>query len=104
MTTILDVSRIAGISKSTVLRVLNQPDSVSPEVKDKVIKVIKNIDYSPSYFAQGIRTGRTKTIAMLRGVDTGITYMPDQSHNISNSGGALGKSLFLKNVMGLWIL
>ncbi|MDR1174863.1 MAG: rhamnulokinase [Treponema sp.] len=24
--------------------------------------------------------------------------------NISNSGGALGKSLFLKNVMGLWIL
>jgi LacI family transcriptional regulator len=63
--TIFDVAKMAGVSKSTVSRVLNQPEGVKPEIKDAVMNAIKNLDYTPSYFAQGIRTGRTKTIAML---------------------------------------
>ena len=46
-------------------RVLNQSASVKPEVTLAVKKAIKTLNYAPSYFAQGIRTGRTKTIAML---------------------------------------
>jgi LacI family transcriptional regulator len=65
LSTIFDVAKMAGVSKSTVSRVLNQPDDVKPEIKDAVLKAIKKLDYTPSYFAQGIRTGRTKTIAML---------------------------------------
>jgi LacI family transcriptional regulator len=65
LSTIFDVAKMAGVSKSTVSRVLNQPDDVKPEVKNAVIDAIKKLDYTPSYFAQGIRTGRTKTIAML---------------------------------------
>lgn len=65
MSTIFDVAELAGVSKSTVSRVLNQSDSVKLEVKQAVINAIKTLDYAPSYFAQGIRTGRTKTIAML---------------------------------------
>jgi LacI family transcriptional regulator len=65
LNSIFDVARLAGVSKSTVSRVLNQPDTVKPEVKEAVNKAIKKLDYTPSYFAQGIRTGRTKTIAML---------------------------------------
>ncbi|WP_066687569.1 rhamnulokinase [Christensenella intestinihominis] len=40
------------------------------------------------------------------GVETGEPVINDASYemNISNSGGALGKNLFLKNVMGLWII
>jgi LacI family transcriptional regulator len=63
--TIFDVAKMAGVSKSTVSRVLNQPEAVKPELKEAVDKAIKALDYTPSYFAQGIRTGRTKTIAML---------------------------------------
>jgi LacI family transcriptional regulator len=62
---IFDVAKLAGVSKSTVSRALNQPDSVKPEIRQAVEKAVKTLDYAPSYFAQGIRTGRTKTIAML---------------------------------------
>ncbi|MDR2479257.1 MAG: LacI family transcriptional regulator, partial [Treponema sp.] len=65
MSNIFDVAKLAGVSKSTVSRVLNQPESVKPEVALAVKKAIKTLNYAPSYFAQGIRTGRTKTIAML---------------------------------------
>ncbi|MDR1575154.1 MAG: LacI family transcriptional regulator [Treponema sp.] len=65
MNTIFDVAKMAKVSKSTVSRVLNQNDAVKPEIKEKVLKAIKKLDYTPSYFAQGIRTGRTKTVAML---------------------------------------
>jgi LacI family transcriptional regulator len=56
---------MAGVSKSTVSRALNQPDSVKPEIRQAVANAVKALNYAPSYFAQGIRTGRTKTIAML---------------------------------------
>lgn len=40
------------------------------------------------------------------GVETNGPVINDASYemNISNSGGSLGKNLFLKNVMGLWII
>jgi LacI family transcriptional regulator len=65
LSSIFDVAKLAGVSKSTVSRALNQPDSVKPEIRQAVDKAVKTLDYAPSYFAQGIRTGRTKTIAML---------------------------------------
>jgi LacI family transcriptional regulator len=65
VSTIFDVANLAGVSKSTVSRVLNQPEDVKPAVKIAVEKAIEKLNYTPSYFAQGIRTGRTKTIAML---------------------------------------
>jgi LacI family transcriptional regulator len=65
VSTIFDVAKMAGVSKSTVSRVLNESDLVKPAVKAAVMEAIKKLKYSPSYFAQGIRTGKTKTIAML---------------------------------------
>jgi LacI family transcriptional regulator len=65
MCTIHDVAKLAGVSKSTVSRVLNQSEAVKPEVKRAVHDAINQLNYTPSYFAQGIRTGKTKTIAML---------------------------------------
>ncbi|MCU6733878.1 LacI family DNA-binding transcriptional regulator [Diplocloster agilis] len=65
MATIFDVARRAGVSKSTVSRVLNHPDSVKEKTRTAIERAIRELNYTPSYFAQGIRTGKTKTIAML---------------------------------------
>lgn len=65
MATIIDVAREAGVSKSTVSRVLNRTGPVKAETKAAIDAAMKKLEYSPSYFAQGIRTGRTHTIAML---------------------------------------
>ncbi len=65
MVKIVDVAKEAGVSKSTVSRVLNNDKSVNEKTRALVTEVIKRMNYSPSYFAQGIRTRKTNTIALL---------------------------------------
>ena len=65
MATILDVAREAGVSKSTVSRVINNEGTVKPATRKAVEDAIEKLGYFPSYFAQGMRTGFTKTIAMV---------------------------------------
>jgi LacI family transcriptional regulator len=74
MSTIFDVARAAGVSKSTVSRVLNGESGVKEETKNAVEKAIRELKYTPSYLAQGIRTGKTKTIAMVVPEYTNIFY------------------------------
>ncbi|MBC5690291.1 LacI family DNA-binding transcriptional regulator [Mediterraneibacter sp. NSJ-55] len=74
MATIFDVAKIAHVSKSTVSRVINGDPRVKPETKRAVEDAIAQLQYSPSYFAKGIRTGQTKTIAFLVPEYTNMFY------------------------------
>lgn len=74
MSTIFDVAKAAGVSKSTVSRVLNGESGVKEETRAMVQKAIRDLKYSPSYLAQGIRTGKTKTIAMVVPEYTNVFY------------------------------
>ena len=65
MVTIFDVAKEAGVSKSTVSRVINRDTKVKKETRDAVEAAIKKLNYSPSYMAQAIRTRRTHTIALV---------------------------------------
>lgn len=74
MSTIFDVAKEAGVSKSTVSRVLNHEAGVRENTRKAVEAAIRKLNYSPSYFARGIRTGRTRTIAMLVPEYTNVFY------------------------------
>lgn len=65
MATIFDVAKEAGVSKSTVSRVINNDECVKKETRDAVNAVIKKLNYSPSFMAQAIRTRKTHTIAFM---------------------------------------
>jgi len=65
LSTILDVAKLAGVSRSTVSRVISGNGAVKPETRIAVDSAIEQLDYTPSYFAQGIKTGKTKTLAMI---------------------------------------
>jgi len=65
MPDIHDVARLAGVSKSTVSRVLTGKGPVKEDTRIAIEKAIKELDYSPSFMAQGIRTGKTKTLGLL---------------------------------------
>ncbi|HEU23833.1 MAG: LacI family transcriptional regulator [Mesoaciditoga sp.] len=54
--TILDVSKMAGVSPATVSRYLNSSSYVSNETKKKIEKVIKILKYKPSRFARNLKT------------------------------------------------
>ena len=56
--TIQDVARTAGVSVSTVSRVLNDKDDVAPETYEKVRYVIRDMSYTSSLAARSMRMMR----------------------------------------------
>ncbi|SET18801.1 transcriptional regulator, LacI family [Natronincola peptidivorans] len=65
MATINDVAKLAGVSKTTVSRVLNKTAPVNKETELKIIKAMKELSYQPSLMAQGLRTKRSKMIGIV---------------------------------------
>lgn len=63
--TILDVAKTAGVSVSTVSRVLNGKDDVAQETIEKVQMVIQDLGYASSLAARGMRSHRTNVIGMI---------------------------------------
>jgi len=59
------VAKLAGVSVSTVSRVLNHPESVSDELREKVIRVIEECRYRPNQIARSLRTGLTKVVGFV---------------------------------------
>lgn len=65
MVNIKDVAKAAGVSPSTVSRVLGGAVPVAPETKERVLKVVKELNYQPNVLAQGLKGGRIKTIGLI---------------------------------------
>jgi len=65
--TIREVAARAGVSQSTVSRVLNGNDAehMRPETKQRVLRAIADLDYTPVKAAQTLRRQHTKVIGIL---------------------------------------
>jgi LacI family transcriptional regulator len=98
MPTIKEVSQRAHVSPSTVSRVLNGTTPVSADARERVLRAIEELDYTPNAFARGLATNRSGGIGvttndigspyyavMLRGVeaaieDAGLHLMVSSGH------------------------
>src|SRR2546423_2956382 len=60
-----EIARIAGVSQSTVSRVLNGNTPVAPEKQQAVLEVVERLNYRPNLKAQGLVSGRTFQIGVL---------------------------------------
>ena len=63
--TITDVAKVAGVSISTVSRVLNDKDDVAEETYERVQKVIREMGYTANLAARSMRSRRTNVIGMI---------------------------------------
>jgi LacI family transcriptional regulator len=63
--TIQDVAEAAGVSVSTVSRVLNDKDDVAPETYEKVQGVIEELGYTSSLAARSMRSRKTNVIGLI---------------------------------------
>jgi LacI family transcriptional regulator len=63
--TIEDIARLAGVSRSTVSRVMNGQPGVRPAVRDRVEAVIAEHRYTPQAAARQLVTQRTRTIGLI---------------------------------------
>ncbi|QQE79673.1 LacI family DNA-binding transcriptional regulator [Alicyclobacillus sp. SO9] len=63
--TIETVAQAAGVSVSTVSRVLNSPELVTEKTRNKVLKVLQDMDFQPNQNGRVIGTQRSKTIGIV---------------------------------------
>ena len=63
--TLVDVARVAGVSKITASRALGNPELVTPETQRKVREAVRATGYVPNLIAGGLRSNRTRLIACL---------------------------------------
>ena len=63
--TIQEIARLAGVSKATVSRVLNNRGGVSPETRRKVEEVIRLHSYTPNLVARGLSLKKTGSIGLI---------------------------------------
>ena len=64
-TTIEDVAKAAGVSKSTVSRALNNASRISIETRERVLKIAEELKFEPSHIARSLSTRRTLTVGVL---------------------------------------
>lgn len=65
MATIKDVASAARVSIATVSHVINDTRYVSDELKQRVHTAMSELDYRPNRVARSLRSGQTKTIALM---------------------------------------
>ena len=63
--TIKEVAKLAGVSISTVSRVINDSKPVTDEVKQRVLNVIKETGYVPNPLARSLVTKKSKLIGVV---------------------------------------
>lgn len=63
--TLLDVARAAGVSASTVSRILNGTARVAADKRKAIEDAIRELDFKPNLFARSLKTGTTMTIGIL---------------------------------------
>lgn len=65
MVTIEDVAKLAGVSNSTVSRVLNDREYVKESTRKKVFDAVSELGYKPSRIARSLRANSSKIIGLI---------------------------------------
>jgi DNA-binding LacI/PurR family transcriptional regulator len=60
-----DVAKLAGVSKQTVSRVLNDHPAVRPETREAVLTAMRTLGYRPSRSARSLASGRTRMLGVI---------------------------------------
>jgi LacI family transcriptional regulator len=71
---IIDVAKASGVSITTVSRVINKIGTVKESNRAKVMKVVRELKFQPSIFAQRLATGKSNVVALVIPRYEGVFY------------------------------
>jgi LacI family transcriptional regulator, galactose operon repressor len=63
--TLEEIAKQAGVSRSTVSRVLNEHPNVSADARQRVLAVTQRLDFQPNVAARSLALGRTQIIGLV---------------------------------------
>jgi DNA-binding LacI/PurR family transcriptional regulator len=95
-TTIYDVAEKAGVSISTVSRVINNTGRISKKTKKRVLEVIEQLGYQPSVVASALTGKRTRTIGLII-PDVANPFFAEIARRVEDRGRELGFNLLMCN-------
>lgn len=96
---IYDIAKEAGVSISTVSRVMNHKDRVNPATKKRVEEVLAKYDYTPSAIARGMVSKSMKTVSVLT-VDIRVPHYARTAYTIEREFSRKGYEVTLCNTGG----
>ena len=96
---IYDIAKEAGVSISTVSRVLNNKDRVKEETRRRVEAVLEKHDYRPSAIARGLVSSSMRTVAVLT-VDIRVPHYARTAYTIEREFSRRGYEVMLCNTGG----
>jgi LacI family transcriptional regulator len=97
--TIFDVARRAGVSISTVSRVINQTAPVSEETAKNVRQAIEELNYVPHTPARQLASRRTNMLGLLL-EEISRDFFPPLLHGIETGAREAGYSLLIASTQG----
>lgn len=65
MATLKDVAKEAGLTVTTVSRVLNNRGYISEDARKRVAEAMKKLNYRPNELARSLQNKKTKTIGLI---------------------------------------
>lgn len=96
---IYDIAKEAGVSITTVSRVVNNKDNISPKTKAKVKAVLEKYNYMPNAIARGLVRKSMKSIGILT-IDIRDPHYSTTAYIIEQEFSKLGYSVILCNTGG----
>jgi len=93
--TIKDVAAIAGVSPSTVSRILNGKSNAK-QTLDKVNKAIERLKYKPNALAKGLKSKKTGILALVV-PDIGYPLFPELAKGVEKAAESFGYEVSIFN-------
>src|SRR5262245_35215130 len=75
--TIRELAKVSGVSIGTVSRALNGYADVNPETRERIMRLARELDYTPTAAARSLKTQRSHVIGVF--LETGEGH-PDLQH------------------------
>lgn len=97
--TIKDVAKLAGVSISTVSRVMNNSKPVSPEARRKVVDAINKLDFKPNELARSLVMRKSNLVGVIV-KDIGIEYMAQLIRGVEEIGRVYKYDILLSSSYG----
>lgn len=96
-TTIYDVAKEAGVSRQTVSRVINNHPDVASGTRERILRIIDEMNYRPNAIARSLGRQRTYDFGL---VTAGLDFMGPSTtlSGIAKKAEELGYGLYLKEL------
>lgn len=94
--TIKDIAKFAGVSCSTVSRVINEKSGVNSETRMHVLKICNDLGFVPNAIARGLVSQHTKTLGIILS-DLTNPFLSERIANLEAYAAKSGYSILIAN-------